>query len=340
MLATVQQLEVSALDDALDVFDQLLDKLLARVQRAGSKERSRSLERLDESARQLREVALIVTDGNYDNIASLRAAVFEIVPRDELLQAARTVDELARPTEETEAEQLLARYSFVRQFLPALLDTITLEAAPAGQPILEAVAALEQIEHRRRIDPAEVSMSLLRGPWQRLAVRDDGTLDKRAYTLGVLEQLRLALRRRDVFALGSERWSDPRRRLLEGAPWQQARPSVCHSLKLPADAGQQLAHVAAQLDEAYRYVEQTVDPAVIHQQAGKDRLHIPELENLPEPHSLHRLRQHVWELVPSTELPALLLEVHQWTGLLDAFAPLGGGRGRIVRHSMSASAPC
>ena len=111
---------------------------------------------------------------------------------------------------------------------------------------------------------------LLRGPWQRLAVRDDGTLDKRAYTLGVLEQLRLALRRRDVFALGSERWSDPRRRLLEGAVWQQARPSVCHSLKLPSDAGQQLAHVAAQLDEAYRYVEQTVDPAVIPQ-AGRQR---------------------------------------------------------------------
>lgn len=56
-------------------------------------------------------------------------------------------------------------------------------------------------------------------------------------------------------------------------------------------------------------MQQTVDPAVIRQQAGKDRLHIPELENLPEPHSLHRLRQQVWELVPSTELPALLLEV-------------------------------
>ena len=255
--------------------------------------------------------------------------MFESVPRGELLQAARTVDELARPGEDTEAEQLLARYSFVRQFLPALLDTIRLEAAPAGQPILDAVDALKRIEHRRRIDPAEVRVSLLRGPWQRLAGCDDGTLDKRAYTLGVLEQLRLALRRRDVFAPGSERWSDPRRQLLEGAAWLRARSSVRQSLKLPSDAAQQLAHVAAQLDEAYRYVEQTVDPAVVRQQAGKDRLHIPELENLPEPQSLRRLRQHVWELVPSTELPALLLEVHQWTGFLDAFAPLGGGKGRI-----------
>ncbi|MGH2930949.1 MAG: Tn3 family transposase, partial [Solirubrobacteraceae bacterium] len=154
----------------------------------------------------------------------------------------------------------------------------------------------------------------------------------------MLELLRLALRRRDVFAPGSERWSDPRRRLLEGPAWQQARPAVCHSLKLPADAQQQLAHVAAQLDEAYRYVQHTVDPAVIRRHAGKDRLHLPELENLPEPQRLRRLRQQVWELVPSTELPALLLEVHQWTGFLNAFAPLGGGKGRISDIDISVCA--
>ena len=338
LLAIVQQLEVAALDDALDLFDGLLDKLLARVRRAGEKDRSRSLDRLDRAARQLRDAALVLTDGDYADVASLRAAVFEIVPREQLLQAARTVDALARPSEETEAEQLLSRYAFVRRFLPALVDTITFRAAPAGQPVLDAVDALRRIEHRRKIDPAEVPVTVLREPWLHLAIGAAGTLDKRAYTLGVLEQLRFALRRRDVFAPGSERWSDPRRRLLEGAAWKQARPSVCHSLKLPTDPARQLAHVSAQLDEAYRYVQETVDPAVIRQQAGKDRLHVPELESLPEPASLRRLRQQVWELVPSTELPALLLEVHQWTGFLDAFAPLGCGKGRIADIDISVCA--
>ncbi len=36
LLATVRELEVCALDDALDVFDMLLDKLLGRVQRAAA----------------------------------------------------------------------------------------------------------------------------------------------------------------------------------------------------------------------------------------------------------------------------------------------------------------
>lgn len=164
---------------------------------------------------------------------SLRAAVFAAVSREQLRQAAQTVDELARPSEETEAEQLLARFAFVRKFLPTLLDAITFRAAPAGQPILDAVDALRRIEHRRKINPVEVSVSVLGEPWRHLAISDDGTLDKRAYTLGVLEQPRLALRRRDVFAPGSERWSDPRRRLLEGHAWQQARPRCATASSSP-----------------------------------------------------------------------------------------------------------
>lgn len=65
------------------------------MQRAGTKERTRSLERLDRAARQLRDVALILANEDYDTVAALRAAVFDTVPREELLQAARAVDELA-----------------------------------------------------------------------------------------------------------------------------------------------------------------------------------------------------------------------------------------------------
>lgn len=74
-------------------------------------------------------------------------------------------------------------------------------------------------------------------------------------------------------------------------------------------------------------MQDTVDPTVIRRQAGRDRLHIPELENLTEPQTLRQLSQQVWERVPSTELPALLLEVHQWTGFLDAFCPARGWQG-------------
>ena len=47
------------------------------------------------------------------------------------------------------------------------------------------------------------------------------------YVFCVLEHLHRALRRRDIFAVGSDRWGDPRTRLLSGEAWERAKPDVC-----------------------------------------------------------------------------------------------------------------
>ena len=57
----------------------------------------------------------------------------------------------------------------------------------------------------------------------------NGHIDRRAYTLCVMERLQDNLRRRDVFVPASERWSDPRVKLIHGAQWE-AMPQVCRAL--------------------------------------------------------------------------------------------------------------
>lgn len=54
-----------------------------------------------------------------------------------------------------------------------------------------------------------------------------GSVDRDAYVLCVLEQLHKALRVRDVFAVPSYRWGDPRAQLLTGEAWDGvgSRPS-------------------------------------------------------------------------------------------------------------------
>lgn len=90
--------------------------------------------------------------------------------------------------------------------------------------------------------------------WQRLVTAPDGQLDRRAYTFCVLERLRDALRRRDVFAPASSRWADPRARLLTGQAWEAARGEVCRSLGHDASGDRELAELIGELDAAYRAV--------------------------------------------------------------------------------------
>ena len=87
-----------------------------------------------------------------------------------------------------------------------------------------------------------------------MSLRDDGSVDPRAYTFCVLDGLRKALRRRDVFVSPSWRFADPRAGLISGSEWETTRPIICRSLGLSADPAPPLAALTAELDQTYRAV--------------------------------------------------------------------------------------
>ena len=66
--------------------------------------------------------------------------------REQLAAAVEAVDATTRPEADTHLEDLLARYGLVRRFLPALLATLRLQAAPGGADVLEAWEALRALE--------------------------------------------------------------------------------------------------------------------------------------------------------------------------------------------------
>ena len=71
-------------------------------------------------------------------------------------------------------------------------------------------------------------------------------------TTVVLERLQDGLQRRDVFVHGSQRWGDPRIKLLHGAHWDTVRPQVCRAIGHQETADHATALLTAQLDLAYQ----------------------------------------------------------------------------------------
>lgn len=134
------------------------------------------------------------------------AAIGRTVSREQLAAAVEAVDVTTRPAVDTHLDELLSRYSLVRRFLPALLATLRLEAAPSGADVLAAWEALRSLEGRRVVRADEVPLALATGPWAARIVGPDGVLNRPAYTFLVLERLREALRRRDIYAPLSQRW--------------------------------------------------------------------------------------------------------------------------------------
>ncbi|WSQ55727.1 hypothetical protein OG507_00550 [Streptomyces sp. NBC_01217] len=77
----------------------------------------------------------------------------------------------------------------------------------------------------------------------------------------MLEQLHRALNRRDVFAAPSNRWADPRARLLDGARWEAMRADVLAGLSLTEDAGEYLTQLTRGLDAAWRQMADRLEEA-------------------------------------------------------------------------------
>jgi hypothetical protein len=161
---------------------------------------------------------------------------------------------------------MLKKWRHVRQFLPQLMKTIEWQGTEASRPVLEALTFLKSIEGQRKPDLSRIPLAVIDSKsWYRLIVNETGEIDRRAYTFCVLEQLRTALRRRDVFVTPSHRWRDPRVQLLQGEEWKSSKPHICRLLERSTDAIAELEALAQQLDEAYR---QTA--ANFQQWMGKD----------------------------------------------------------------------
>ncbi len=333
LLAWANAWEAEATDDVIDMLLALIRDLLSSSEREGKKERLRTLKDLDKAALKVSQACQFLFDPKIED-SLVRAKVFEKFNPEELSASMSVVFDLARPDEKDNSYELvLKRWRQIRQFLPLLMETIEWKGTAASQPILEALTFLKSLEGQKKPDLSKAPLAVVNSKsWQRLIVKETGDIDRRAYTFCVLEQLRTALRRRDVFVTPSQRWRDPRLQLLQGQEWKSSKPQVCRLLGRSVNPVEELAILARQLDQAYRQTAANfADNGWVRLEnlAGKETLVLTGLEKLDDPTSLITLRTMVEKLLPRAELPEVLLEIQARTGFASEFTHISDSKARV-----------
>jgi len=319
LVAFAATVEAAALDDALDLLDILLTEIFSDATKAGQTARLRTLKDLDAAALQLSQVARLVLQPTVTD-EELRATIFRALPREEVEAAVTQVEGLAHRPEEVYYRELQQSWRRVRRFLPAVLSTIQFGATPTGAPVLAALAELTLQQHR--VQHKQPPLQIVTKAWRPYVVKDDGTIDTKAYTFCCLERVRSALRRRDLCVSSSLRYADARSGLLSGPAWEAARSTICRSLGHPLSADEALATLSRQLDQTYHTVAAklpTNPSARVEVREGKEELVLTGLEKLTEPPSLLRLREAVKARLPRVDLPEILLEIAAHTGFATKF---------------------
>jgi TnpA family transposase len=333
LLAFAHRFEYLAMDDVLDLLDLVITDIIHEAQTEGQHARLRTLRDLDAAALQLWEALQVLLDERIDE-AAVRRQTFAQIPRAQVIEAGAQVETLARPPDDHYYPELVERYQRVRRFLPTLFTTVTFEGTQAGQVFLAAWRFLAHLEHHRHPDLQPAPLDLVSGAWRRLVLpRHAHGVDRRAYTLCLVDRLQEGLRRREIFVTRSERWGDPRVKLLQGAQWEAMRPQVCRALGRSESPEPELQALAHQLDLAYQRTAANLptNAAVrVDQEDGRDTLTVTGLDKLEEPPSLLTLRDHVLARLPRVDLPEVLLEIHARTGFAHAFTHISEGAARVA----------
>jgi TnpA family transposase len=337
LVAFAAHMQIEAQDDVLTLFDVVVGRLFGRCDRATSRERLRTLRELDAAALKLNQAcqALLTFTGEE---TELRAAIFASVDREELERAAAVIQTLAQPPDDPHSfDNLLKRYKHVRQFLPRLLALVEFLGVDAEAPILAALRFVQEHAHRRNWNLSVVPMDGVPTSWRR-RMCDGDAVDKRAYTMWLLDRVRHAMRHRNIFVAPSQRWADPRAQLLDGEAWRQAKSQVRRSLSHAANAEVAIPLLFAQLDEAYRRTSRNLPNNTVVQiikEDGHDVLSLSPLESAEETKSAKALRKAVGDLLPRVDLPEVLLEVATWTGFCDEFTHVGDTHSRAASLDLS-----
>lgn len=334
-----------ALDEALDLFEKLIDETVKDAAKDYAATRMRTLRDLDAAALTLAQVGDFVLIDIEDDVLLRRA-------RDDLIaelgggtvrNAIARARRLARPPDDRHYQELCAYWKRVRKLFKGVLQRMEFSAAPGAEPICEALAFLATTSDWARASMRTAPTGCVSAAWSRhvfeSGVKRPGApvADNRAYVFAVLEAARKALKRRDIFVAESGRFANPNRGMLDGAAWNAARPAILRALGRTEDAEKEVAALTGKIDASYRRAIANL-PDNPDLRFDDDGLVLSRLDKLEEPIGLVALRRDIHARLPKGDLPDILLEVFARTGMASAFTHLTDQRARVDDFETSLTA--
>lgn len=333
----------SAQDDVIEIVEKFLSELFAKSYKKGQKARLRTLKDLDKAAKLLREACAIIVDESSSE-SDIRTTIFSKISKDDIKLAISKIDLLTKsPGQNVEFEELFRYFTTIRRFLPKFMKSVEFKATTAGQPVLKAWNFLKERElDEKKNNFKDAPLEGISTDWSKVVIKGStNKINPCAYNFWVIKNLIEGIKNHDIYVANSEKYGDPREKLLQKDAWESLKPQILRTLNWSPSADEVLKELTCELNKSYINTANRWDdnPDVrIEKFAEKERLVLTPLDKLEEPKSLKLLRNRVHALLPHTDLPELLLEVSRWTSFTNAFTHISEGNSRIKDLDISVCA--
>lgn len=232
---------------------------------------------------------------------------------------------LAEPEEFDYLHRLGDQYATLRRYAPRLLAVLTLRAAPAAAPVLDAINLLRTLDARgARPIPGDAPKAFVRKRWAKL-VFTDGSISRRFYELCAMSELRNALRSGDIWVEGSRQFKDFNEYLAPVESFAAMKEAKALPLPVTTDGDQylrdRLSLLEARLDAVNRMALADDLPDATITESG---LKITP-QDATTPTAAQAFINQTMTMLPRVKITELLLEVDGWTHFTRHFKHLKSG---------------
>jgi hypothetical protein len=238
------------------------------------------------------------------------------------------------PRDHGQLSMLDDSFSYLRRFVPQVLDAITFGASDAARDLITAVAVLRELHAKgTRTVPDGAPTSFVPARWRgyldQAQTAGDATAYRHYWELCVLYGLPDGLRSGDVFVPGSRRYADPGSHLIPGGQWQLHRAEFCQLVGKTPNVRQALAEAGEELDAALTDLD-----TVLADGTGPVRLDengqlvIGRLTAETVPDEAAALLDDLVAMLPRIPLASLLIELDRRTGFTDRLVHAAGKQAR------------
>lgn len=320
----LRQLHGDTIDFIIEMHDKLITSLYNRAENNLTTQMGRRRKAINHSLATFRALGTLILDESIEN-TELRELIFQRINKETLKFQLSEIDIWLSDKNSHVFHQVSSRFSYLRQFAPALLKSIELESDSTAQsPVVKAVSLLNQMnkDGSRKL-PEDAPLGFIPKKIRNL-IETDGVISKRDWEVALLTAVRDEIRTGNVAAKSSKRFGRFDNFFISQNQWEKERSNFFIRCGLPENSDDVPTYLTDRLNRAY---DTFLDGLPHNTYASVDEngwiLSVDSAEKLDKKTEaeLASLKDWLSEHLRSIKLPELLIEVDNDLHFTRPFLP-------------------
>lgn len=311
MAAHLMELSQDYVDQAFEIHTKQIQTLQSKGKKKQALLQQQNGKKLNEKLHHFLEIGDSLLEAR-KNQTDPYLEIEKKIPWEEMMTSIEETRSLVRPKNYDYLDLIASRFSYLRKYIPTLLNTLAFTSMDKDNSVTAAVTLLKEanLEGKRTITP-DAPIDFLPKKWRKYVINKDQSINKAYYEIATLSELRNHVRAGNVAIEGSRSHKNFEEYLIPKVEWENFRRE---------EAALSMEHVTAETYLQTRSHELTARLQWLteHREMlegvhlDNGRITVQRLEK-ETPVEAKQLSQKLYQSLPKIKLTELLMEVTHWT---------------------------